>query len=507
MNLLRPSPGTEWLADALRWALADPSSRGRAPGPPEDWAVVGAAIRRHRVVGTLAPHLEALGAPADAIDRLRTIHRRHAHHALRVAADSIDVATMLQAAGVPALLLKGPALAAQQDRSMADRGAGDVDLWVDPADVDAAEWTLRQHGHRRARSPIPELTVVDGWRLRLRNWLIQERTLQRDDHCDVDLHWRAVANQRVLGFDFAEAFERSVPAAELAPARTLAPSDALAVVAAHANQDAWFVMRHLVDVATLARVLDPAAVRAAARDDQSLTLALTVAGRLAPDVATLARPSARVRRRAQLAWRICRSEVERTVTSTGVPPRGSRWIMAAWRVLSVPTLRDAVQPAVAFAVPMRLVIRPARLRRALVRTWCATCCTVELAVTSLRMSRLRNDQLLQRLGDPQPVASELRRAEDPLSSAELADVRRGRLVGRAVARASERLPWHPTCLRQSLTVRRLLRRTGTPNVVLVGVADAATMDAHAWVTVHGRVVAGGQQREFQPVAAFPADQV
>jgi hypothetical protein len=181
--------------------------------------------------------------------------------------------------------------------------------------------------------------------------------------------------------------------------------------------------------------------------------------------------------------------------------------MAAWRVLSVPTLRDAVQPAVAFAVPMRLVIRPARLRRALVRTWCATCCTVELAVTSLRMSRLRNDQLLQRLGDPQPVASELRRAEDPLSSAELADVRRGRLVGRAVARASERLPWHPTCLRQSLTVRRLLRRTGTPNVVLVGVADAATMDAHAWVTVHGRVVAGGQQREFRPVAAFPADQV
>jgi len=36
------------------------------------------------------------------------------------------------------------------------------------------------------------------------------------------------------------------------------------------------------------------------------------------------------------------------------------------------------------------------------------------------------------------------------------------------------------------------------------VADAASMDAHAWVTVDGFTIVGHQARAFAPVASFPA---
>jgi hypothetical protein len=82
-------------------------------------------------------------------------------------------------------------------------------------------------------------------------------------------------------------------------------------------------------------------------------------------------------------------------------------------------------------------------------------------------------------------------------------LREAALVGRTVARVSRRLPWHPTCLRQALAARRMLRRRGVPSRLHLGVVDATLGEAHAWVTVGDRPVVGrpGVER-FTPLAAF-----
>jgi hypothetical protein len=93
-------------------------------------------------------------------------------------------------------------------------------------------------------------------------------------------------------------------------------------------------------------------------------------------------------------------------------------------------------------------------------------------------------------GDGEPAATD-------------AQVREALAVGRVVAGVARRLPWHPTCLRQALATQRMLRRRGIDCQIHLGVTGASDPAAHAWVTVGGRPVVGGQGIErFVPLAAF-----
>jgi hypothetical protein len=77
------------------------------------------------------------------------------------------------------------------------------------------------------------------------------------------------------------------------------------------------------------------------------------------------------------------------------------------------------------------------------------------------------------------------------------------LVGQAVARVAARLPWQPTCLRQALAGKRMLRRRHIPARLHLGVTSPTEGRAHAWVTVAGQPVIGGRGIErFVPLAAF-----
>jgi hypothetical protein len=79
---------------------------------------------------------------------------------------------------------------------------------------------------------------------------------------------------------------------------------------------------------------------------------------------------------------------------------------------------------------------------------------------------------------------------------------RARRIGKMVTRVARILPWHPSCLRQALATRTLLKRRNIACTLHVGIADVATMDAHAWVTVDGIQIVGRTARQFTPVAEF-----
>jgi hypothetical protein len=84
-----------------------------------------------------------------------------------------------------------------------------------------------------------------------------------------------------------------------------------------------------------------------------------------------------------------------------------------------------------------------------------------------------------------------------------AELHQAVLIGRTVAATANRLPWHPTCLRQALAVQRMLRRRGIPSQLHLGITSANDAAAHAWVTVDGQPVVGGRGLErFVPLAAF-----
>lgn len=114
--------------------------------------------------------------------------------------------------------------------------------------------------------------------------------------------------------------------------------------------------------------------------------------------------------------------------------------------------------------------------------------TVEIC--ALRVSAFT---LLRRHPDARDAVDALRRRvaapvrpDDDVATARLID--RLSWASRAVL---EQLPGDHRCLAQSLVLTALLSRRGVDSKVVIGVRkdrQGGALDAHAWVTVHGRAV-------------------
>lgn len=126
-------------------------------------------------------------------------------------------------------------------------------------------------------------------------------------------------------------------------------------------------------------------------------------------------------------------------------------------------------------------------------------CLWTLAITSAQIHTTRPDRLVDLLGTPDVATVDPVAATAPTSD----QARRAAEIGRVIARSADVLPWHPSCLRQAIAAGRELERAGIDHLIHLGVTDATTLEAHAWVTVDGIVVVGDRGRAaFTPVASF-----
>jgi hypothetical protein len=127
--------------------------------------------------------------------------------------------------------------------------------------------------------------------------------------------------------------------------------------------------------------------------------------------------------------------------------------------------------------------------------WLRIEAVVQLTRASVELRLLPSPRIARLHGAQQPV-----RADEHVPGDRSVEAAR---IGRTVAGVSRRLPWHPTCLRQALAARRMLRRRGIACTLHLGVANASLIEAHAWVTVDGEPVVGrpGLER-FVPLVAF-----
>lgn len=81
---------------------------------------------------------------------------------------------------------------------------------------------------------------------------------------------------------------------------------------------------------------------------------------------------------------------------------------------------------------------------------------------------------------------------------------RAALIGRAVDKVGDRLPWRSSCLVRALAARALLRRRGIACVLHFGVGrDDDGFKAHAWLEAGGGHVCGGREAVgLVPLAGF-----
>jgi hypothetical protein len=168
--------------------------------------------------------------------------------ALALTAELLVILRRLEEHGIRVLAYKGPALAIQAFGSPSLRRYGDLDLVVEPGEIDAAAKALEGLGF--VEQPFEsrehrDAVLRDGHHLPLfRGKMV------------VELHWRF--SKRIFGFDervvgLWDRRESVAIAGTEVP--VLAPGDHMLALAIHASKGLWMVFEWTLAIAMLARAL------------------------------------------------------------------------------------------------------------------------------------------------------------------------------------------------------------------------------------------------------------
>jgi hypothetical protein len=244
------SPEMRTLLAVVRRQMGPPAE-AEAPGVDgehADGAALATLATRHGLQGLLArAGLEAatpgssagatppsaLPAVAGNLERIRELHR---------------VLNVLDAANVPAVSMKGPALAVQAWGDVSARSYGDIDVFVPPekATETVAALEAAGYGDRWAafgRTPSPS------------NWYEWAFTAP-DGRTLIEIHWSLVSPQRHPSVDSTEAWADGATERVGLPGgsvRALRPELQVPYLAIHATQHHWGWLEFPLTLAALIR--------------------------------------------------------------------------------------------------------------------------------------------------------------------------------------------------------------------------------------------------------------
>lgn len=202
--------------------------------------------RRHRVQGlawnALAPSADQL--PEQTKAELAADARSIAATNLAIVAECRDLHAVFERSNIPLLFIKGLAVGALAYRAPLLKMGWDIDLLIDPGELQAASELLRERGYA-LRLPHSQ-DRLQAWHMRSK-----ESVWSRSDSFYVELHTRLADNRRIIpGIDI-DSPRQLVTVAPDASLPTLAEEELLAYLAVHGASSAWFRLKWISDFAAL----------------------------------------------------------------------------------------------------------------------------------------------------------------------------------------------------------------------------------------------------------------
>ena len=359
------SPSSAVVARAVAAVLAAERVGGGVASVIGDASDLAESVLLHRVHHVVGPYLADLGFDEDDRRHLTVAGRRSAAHGLANMAHTAAASKTLHDAGVDHLVVKGVAISAGSGRHPAARGSADIDIWVDPSSVEAAEVALGSAGWHRPQYLTGLPRPGDGWRWRVTDWIRPELPLDHPERAQIDLHWRLVPDRREMPYrDFAAAHADSVPLPEIGPTvRTLSPVATLLHIAQHGRKDGFATLRHLTDITDAARRIPDATLSELVGEHPNLRLAFATAAPIAPWLLEFVIDDRRCRRLGDDAYRTClalRRSIPVRRSLSGSDARRSRLDREWWRIRSAPSALVAGRSFMVMVAPQRLLFSDER---------------------------------------------------------------------------------------------------------------------------------------------------
>jgi hypothetical protein len=227
----------------------DDASQGSGSGKSIDWPAFLGLVELHRVQGLVWRGIVAAdGIPSQVAEDLSDEAAVIAAANLRAAAESRELLSAFESAGVPLLFVKGLTLGALAYGNIAVKSGVDIDLLVAPDRLHEAAQLLADRGYRLV---IPAGAAsrerLETWhRLRKESvWSNTEREIQ------IDLHTRLADNPRLIPAIGINSPSQQVEVSEGIKLPTLAPDELFAYLAVHGASSAWFRLKWITDFTAL----------------------------------------------------------------------------------------------------------------------------------------------------------------------------------------------------------------------------------------------------------------
>jgi hypothetical protein len=243
------SPEFLLVAACCRW----PPSQSRnsavlaAAAPVADWDAIVAAAQRQRVAGLVHDALLAAGvqlpaAPAaEFARRAQAIFRKN----LLLAAETSRLQTLLEAAAIPSVALKGVALAQLAYGSLKVKHTHDIDLLIPPDRALAAMALLERDGYALS---FPASHLGEAQRRAVVRYSREVAFVHPVHGAFTELQWRVADNRALLKEVHAASPTQDVVVADGLSVRTLARDDLFAYLCVHGAHHAWSRLKWLADL-------------------------------------------------------------------------------------------------------------------------------------------------------------------------------------------------------------------------------------------------------------------
>lgn len=222
---------------------AGPDRSPRRADAGIDWDTVLELTEKHRVVSRVWRNAAASFPPACA-ERMRSRAKQRARAALHNVQQTLTAIALLDGAGVPAIVLKGPLLAQRLYGDMGMRECSDVDLMVRRADIMAATRALSGAGYLHDTQLSPD---------NIRAHLRFEHDISFTDPVDghlVELHAMVAQPHYSYTIDMDEWWgEAEVMPAGTRRARVLKLEHAYLLSVLHAAKHRWHRLDMISDLA------------------------------------------------------------------------------------------------------------------------------------------------------------------------------------------------------------------------------------------------------------------
>jgi len=240
------------VAACCRWPLGEAAVAAirRQAAEAIDWTDVLRIVRRHRVAGLVHKALSSapVELPPGIGQALASQAQRIARQSLALTAETVRLQRGFDAAKIPAITLKGAALAQLAYGSLALKHSRDIDLLVSPERALDALQLLEREGYA-LRNPAPSLNPAQ--RRAVVEYGREMDLVRGSGGHRVELHWQLSYNPLLLqGIDASSPTQDvTLPGGDRL--RTLATEELFAYLAVHGASHSWFRLKWLADLNAL----------------------------------------------------------------------------------------------------------------------------------------------------------------------------------------------------------------------------------------------------------------